>query len=95
MRQLQKVLKTEKKIYCTKKCRDKSTKIESYLLNAQTKLTKCENRIVEVNKIYEAKMNKLQEQLDYFNKTEEEKREKYQANYNRLYDAYLFKTNNK
>ena len=37
-------------------------------------------------------MIKLQEQIDYFNKHEEIKRAKMEANYNRLNNAYLLKT---
>ena len=81
------------KVYCTKKCKVKAGQVEKYLERAQNKLTKCEDRIVKVNKIYELKMIKLQEQIDYFNKHEEIKRAKMEANYNRLNNAYLLKTN--
>ena len=76
--------KISNKKYCTKKCNEQTSKISTQLERTENNLVKLDDRIIKVNELYEEKMNKLQEQLDYFNTNAEKQRTKYIKNMERL-----------
>jgi hypothetical protein len=74
----------ENKKYCTKKCKEQTSKLPIQLENAERMLEKLENRIIKVNELYEEKMNKLESQLDYYNYNAEKQRQTYENNILRI-----------
>lgn len=72
------------KKYCTKKCNEQTSKISIQLERSEKNLIKLDARIIKVNELYEEKMNKLQEQVDYYNNNAEKQRLKYIQNMERL-----------
>ena len=72
------------KKFCTKKCNEQTSKISIQLERSEKNLIKLDARIIKVNELYEEKMNKLQEQVDYYNNNAEKQRLKYIQNMERL-----------
>lgn len=74
-----------KRVYCNNPCYHKIiAKVPSQIERTENNLIKLDERIIKVNEMYEEKMNKLQEQLDYFNTNAEKQRTKYIKNMERL-----------
>ena len=76
--------KIKHKKYCTKKCKEQTSKISIQLERTEKNLIKLDERIIKVNELYEEKMNKLQKQLDYYNNGAEKQHLKYTQNMERL-----------
>ncbi len=74
----------ETKKYCTKKCKEQTSKLPIQLERAEISLEKLENKIAKVNELYEEKMNKLEAQLDYYNYNAEKQRQTYENNLQRI-----------
>ena len=72
------------KKYCTKKCTQQPKKLPVQLENSERNLIKLEVRQIKVNEIYQEKFNKLQEQLDHYNKGADKQIEVYKKNILRI-----------
>ena len=76
--------KQSAKKYCTRRCLEQPKKLPAQLFNSEKNLIKLEERQLNVNKLYEEKFNKLQDQLDHFNKNANKQIEWYKKNIQRI-----------
>lgn len=76
--------KLNAKKYCTKKCNEQTSKLPIQLERAEARLIRKDKEVINVNKMYQERINKLCDQLDYYNKNANDVIEKEEKNIQRI-----------